>query len=101
MGDWKLVLNGNRNDMDDGDGAFAVAAKGKKGKQKQTQAKEAVELFKLAQDLSEKTNLAAQNPAKVAELRARYDAFAREAVPPKSAPAPAGFKSPKVWGEAN
>jgi arylsulfatase A-like enzyme len=99
MGDWKLVLNGSRNDMDDG--AFAVAAKSKKGKQKQAQAKDAVELFNLAQDLSEKANLAEKNPAKVAELRARYDAFAREAVPPKSAPVPAGFKTPKVWGEAN
>jgi arylsulfatase A-like enzyme len=99
MGDWKLVLNGSRNDMDDGAGA--IAAKSKKGKQKQAQAKDAVELFNLAQDLSEKANLAEKNPAKVAELRARYDAFAREAVPPKSAPVPAGFKTPKVWGEAN
>ena len=42
---------------------------------------------------------AAANPAKVEELRARYNAFAREAVPPKVRPKPAGFQSPKVWGE--
>jgi hypothetical protein len=35
----------------------------------------------------------------VKELRARYDAYARQAVPPKSRPMPADFQSPKVWGE--
>ena len=58
-----------------------------------------VELFNLAADPYEKNNLAAANPAKVKELRTRYDAFAREAVPPKVRPKPAGFQSPKVWGE--
>jgi arylsulfatase A-like enzyme len=41
-----------------------------------------VELFKLAEDPSEKTNLADQNPQKVAELQQRIEALAREAVPP-------------------
>ena len=33
------------------------------------------------------------------ELRARYDALARQAVPPKTRPQPPGFQSPKVWGQ--
>ena len=41
-----------------------------------------VELFNLAQDPAEKTNLADQNPQKVAELQQRVEALAREAVQP-------------------
>jgi arylsulfatase A-like enzyme len=41
-----------------------------------------VELFNLAQDPSEQTNLADQNPQKVAELQQRIEALAREAAPP-------------------
>jgi arylsulfatase A-like enzyme len=41
-----------------------------------------VELFNLAQDPSEKTNLASQNPQKVAELQQRIEALAQEAVQP-------------------
>lgn len=41
-----------------------------------------VELFDLAADPGEKTNLADQNPQKVAELQQRTEALAREAVPP-------------------
>jgi arylsulfatase B len=41
-----------------------------------------VELFNLAEDVSEKTNLADKNPEKVAELQRRIDALARDAVPP-------------------
>jgi hypothetical protein len=41
-----------------------------------------VELFNLAQDPSEKTNLATQHPQKVAELRQRIEALAGEAVEP-------------------
>ncbi len=40
------------------------------------------ELFNLADDPYEKTNLAEQQPAKVAELRARVEALARESVMP-------------------
>ena len=90
-GDWKLVINGSGERDDDGE----LAAK------REVQKSNAVELFNLAADPYEKQNLAAANPAKVAELRARYDAFAREAVPPKVRPMAAGFKSPKVWGEVD
>jgi arylsulfatase A-like enzyme len=71
-GDWKLVLNG-----------------------------EVVELFNLAQDPSEKNNQATTNPAKVKELRARYEALARQAAAPKQAPKARDFKTPAVWGETD
>ena len=102
MGDWKLVLNGQVGDSEDGDSEAAAAkAKAKAAKKREaTAATGGVELFNLALDPYEKTNLAAQEPAKVAELRARYDAYAREAVPPKARPAPAGYKAPKIWGES-
>jgi arylsulfatase A-like enzyme len=41
-----------------------------------------VELFNLAQDPSEKTNLADKNPQKVAELQQRIEVLARQSVPP-------------------
>lgn len=41
-----------------------------------------VELFDLARDPSEKTNLAEQNPQVVAELQQRIEVLARDAVPP-------------------
>jgi arylsulfatase A-like enzyme len=88
VGDWKLVLNGGR---DAGDNPAP--------KKKKAAPAPAVELFHLAEDPSESKNLAADKPDKVAELRARYDHYARAAVPPKARPKPADFKSPKVWGE--
>lgn len=88
-GDWKLVLSGP------GDGAAP-----KKKLKKKAAAGATIELFNLAEDTSEKTNLAAKHPDKVSELRARYDAFAKQAVAAKGGgPQPAGFKAPKVWGE--
>jgi arylsulfatase A-like enzyme len=86
MGDWKLVINGARQDGDN------PVPKKKAGP-------ETVELFNLADDLSESKNLAAANPDKVKELRARYDLYLKEAVPPKVRPKPADFQTPKVWGE--
>jgi arylsulfatase A-like enzyme len=94
VGDWKLVLRGNAND----DPADAPAAKGKK-KQAASTSDDDVELFNLADDLSETKNLAAQHPDKVRDLRARLDRYAKESVPPKSAPKAANFVTPKVWGE--
>jgi hypothetical protein len=57
------------------------------------------ELFNIAEDPYEKHDLASSKPEKVAELRGRYDAFAVEARPPRSAPKAPGFRSPRVWGE--
>lgn len=88
-GDWKLVLAGDTSD----DGESAPKAK------KKQRAAEAVELFNLADDPTESKNLAANHPERVRELRARLDHYAKEAVPPKSAPKAVGFVSPKIWGE--
>ena len=42
------------------------------------------ELFNLADDPSEKKNLAEVSPNKLKELRARYDELAKQAAPPKN-----------------
>ena len=63
--------------------------------------KESVELFNLATDVGEKTNMANAEPKITEQLRARYAAFAKEAAPPKARPKPRGFKSPRVWGQAD
>src|SRR5262249_22069628 len=97
-GDWKLVINGARTSVEGGDAEASAEAKAKA--RAKAQAPETIELFNLAADPKEEHEVAAENPVKVKELRARYDAFAREAVPPKARPRPAGFQSPKVWGEA-
>lgn len=88
-GDWKLVLrggySGEGNDVES-DNASAAAD-------------ETVELFNLADDPSERKNLAEKYPARVKDLRARYDALAAQAVPPKIRPMAPDFKVPRVWGE--
>ncbi len=84
MGDWKLVM---KNGVDDFNG------KGTKP------GKKSIELFNLKDDPYEKKNLADEQTAKVAELEKRLAAYAKEAVPPKNAPAPKGFVAPKIWGE--
>ena len=96
MGNWKLVLNGGATAHLGADGEPTPKGEGKKKKQAPTNG---VELFNLAEDISEKTNLAEKHPGKVKELRARIDDFAKQAVPPKSAAKATSFKSPKVWGE--
>jgi arylsulfatase A-like enzyme len=89
MGDWKLVLNGTTDPDEDGEKSATRKARGASS----------IELFNLASDPFEKNNQAASHPEKVKELRARYDELAREAVPPRAAPKPPGFQSPRVWGE--
>ena len=98
VGDWKFVLNGAYG-SGQGNDENPAPAKRKKGA-RQSQAP-TVELFNLAQDLSEKHNLAAEQPDKVKELRARYDALANQAAKPGNQPKPADYKAPKVWGEAD
>jgi arylsulfatase A-like enzyme len=102
IGDWKLVINGSRGTAEDPPAA-GVAKKEAKKKAKQRPAKSdpdgRVELFNIARDPYEKSDLSGQLPEKVKELRARYDALARQAIPPKAAPAAPGFRPPKVWGE--
>jgi len=98
VGDWKLVLNGSgEHAAADGGNPEKEAKKAKKARAAGA-TDEPVELFNLAQDPYEKQNLAAADPGKLQELRARLDALAKQAAPPKStAPAP-GYKPPKVWG---
>jgi arylsulfatase A-like enzyme len=86
-GDWKLVVT---DGIDDPDG---------NPPKKKAATTEPVELFNLKDDPYEKTNLAAKQPEKVKELRARLDAFAKQAVAPKARPKPKDFVTPKVWGE--
>ncbi len=97
-GDWKLVLNGTREHNDGKDPATGRVVG---WNAEQADAVDRVELFNLAQDPYEKSNLADSQPEKVQELRARLDSYARSAAAPKVAPAVPGFKSPKVWGESD
>lgn len=89
IGDWKLVINGDRRDTEEAEDRSARAQA----------APEKIELFNLADDPSESRDHAAELPEKVRELRTRYDALARQQVAPKIRPKPANFRSPKVWGE--
>jgi arylsulfatase A-like enzyme len=95
VGDWKLVVNGQVTDVEEG----GAGKKGKKAGKKAAATAERTELFNLKDDPYEKTNLAETFPDRVAQMKARLDAYIRATVPSKQAPPPAGFKSPKVWGE--
>jgi arylsulfatase A-like enzyme len=83
VGDWKLVLNGSATD-DEADDNRATSPNDSKPPVQRANT-EVVELFNLANDPGEKLNLASDQPEKVKELRARYAALARQAVPPKNA----------------
>ncbi len=89
VGDWKLVINGGSRLEEDEE------------KEEKTSNKQQVELFHLANDISEKTDVSAAHPEKVKQLRDRYETLARQAVDPKSKPKPNGFQSPAVWGASN
>lgn len=93
-GDWKLVRNGKWDDNEDSGEKLS-----REDKQKQRLARrdapDEMELFNLAQDRSEQTNLAEQHPDKVRELAAKLDVFAKEAVPPILNPKPDSDKKGK------
>ena len=93
VGQWKLVIRGDVGTAEDQESLVKPRAKQAKAD------REPRELFNLAEDPSEKENLASKHPDKVAELLARYRKLASQAVPPRSAPKAPGFESPKVWGE--
>ena len=83
VGSWKLIVRGK---LPVAEGATPAR----------------VELYNLTVDIREGTNLAEKEPKRVAEMLARLNVYAKEAVPPKGAGAqgkPADFKAPKVWGE--
>lgn len=96
VGDWKLIVGGDMPDTEDG---FSPTGKVKKKGKKKADKGPRVELFNLAEDPNEKNNLASTNTDKVGELRTKLDELAKQAVPPKSAPMPTGFKTPRVWGQ--
>lgn len=97
VGDWKLLINATREHNDGQPPAAGQAAAGAGGDIREP----VIELFDLAKDPHEKVNLAERHPDKVRELRTRYEAFLKQAVPPRVSPKPAGFQSPKVWGESS
>jgi len=68
MGDWKLLVNPSDKDAEEGGDGKAGAGK--------------VELYNLAADIAETKNLAASQPEKVKELRARLNAFMKNAAEP-------------------
>jgi arylsulfatase A-like enzyme len=84
MGEWKLVV---KSGVDGEDGPSEKLTK------------ESAELFHLAFDPYETTNLAESHSEKVRELRAKLEEFALQAVAPKIRPKPNDFVSPDVWGE--
>lgn len=88
VGDWKLVVNGQVG-TSEGD-----EAPGEDGPRR-------VELFDLSQDRSEKNDRSKAEPGKLNEMMAQYNQLAEQAVPPKTKPKPAGFKTPRVWGQAD
>ena len=67
MGDWKLLLNPSDKDAEEAKGSEKFSGK--------------MELYNLASDIAEKTNLAASQPEKLAEMRTRLDALIKDAVP--------------------
>jgi arylsulfatase A-like enzyme len=77
-GDWKLVLGGGR--MDEEDAAVEKPVTKPKGKGRKGTG-QASELFNLAADIGEARNLAAENPAKVAELEKMLAEHLKGAVP--------------------
>ena len=84
MGDWKIIRNGH------------VSANATNGPKQSTW-----ELFNIAEDPSEKSDLKEEQPEIFAKLKAKYNELARSAVKPNIPPnrAPKGFVVPKVWGE--
>jgi len=77
MGDWKLLLNANEQDSEDLKAETEEAT---------TQSRVSrLELYNLAEDISESRNLAATQPAKAKELRARLETFLKNAARPGNA----------------
>lgn len=86
VGDWKLVVHHGISDSEDTEAAPL--------------AKKSVELYNLADDPNEKTNIAGAEVDRTRSMRARLDHYAKEAVPPKIKPKAKSFVTPKVWGES-
>jgi arylsulfatase A-like enzyme len=83
-GHWKLVRNGQS--VADDEDETSTASSGHEKKRRGRAGPDQLELFNLADDPSEMTNLATAQPEKVRELTAMLDRFAKEAVPPRLKP---------------
>lgn len=100
VGDWKLIVNGNREHNDGRDPVTGrLVTFNQSSKEDDSDATEQVELFDLRSDPRESRNLAAEHPERVRSLRARLTEFAKQAATPRVSPRPEGFKVPAVWGE--
>ncbi len=66
MGDWKLLVNPSDNDAEEGDDEDSSGEK--------------VELYNLADDVSEQHDLSSQFPERVKQMQARLEEFTKEAV---------------------
>jgi arylsulfatase A-like enzyme len=76
-GDWKLLWLAGQNESDD---APAAAPK-KKNKKKAAPKETAIELYNLATDPGEKTDLAEREPDRIKAMQARLAALLKDAVP--------------------
>jgi len=82
-GDWKLVRNGKDGTDDEGTGDQPKSRADKQSERRAARhAPDVIELFNLATDPAETTNLAASRPELVRDLITKLDQFAQEAVPP-------------------
>ena len=100
-GDWKLVINGHlrfKGGTPPSNFSWADLLRESKLPPEDAQRRH-VELFNLVDDPSETHNLASAKPELVRDLTARYEAYARLAVPLVGGDKPADFKVPAVWGE--
>lgn len=80
VGDWKLVIHHALQPTEPRVDRAGNMRPGRPGRE------ETMELYDLATDLSETTDLAASHPERVAELRTRYDHYAAEAATPMISP---------------
>ncbi len=100
-GDWKIVVNGHLKFKGGTPGGnFSWADLLKEGKlPPEAASRRQIELFNLADDPGETRDLAAAKPEVLRDLTARFEAYARQAVPLVGGDKPADFKAPAVWGE--
>ena len=79
-GDWKLIV-GVASEDDEAPDKAQTPARNRRNTNTARHAAQ-VQLFNLSNDLGEQHNVASDNPARVAELQARLQAFLSNAVPP-------------------
>ena len=85
IGNWKLLLNASdkiADGMPESAPELQRGAKKRAAQSDNARQSEKVELYNLATDVSESKNLAASDPQRVTEMRAKLDELLRDAVPP-------------------